>query len=292
MNWKWLREGNLTYLTLPKWQAEGINLGFSTRVGGAGQVPYDTFNLGLHVGDDPVAVLENRGHWIGHWKVPWSSVVVGEQVHGTNVLWVHEEDGGRGVRELETAIPGVDGLLTQQTLGLMAFFADCVPLYFYYPDLKAVGIAHAGWKGTAQKIGQKVIERFEEAGGRTENAWLAIGPSIGPCCYSVDERVAEQFRSNYHKTPFLHPQEDGHYLLDLWEANRGLFLEKGVRPENIDVAAICTADNTEWFFSHRRDGARTGRMAGWISIRGAMLEAGGTSGTEYSNIEHRVSSFD
>ena len=266
MSWNWHTRGSLTYLTIPKWQAEGIDLGFSTRVGGVGQVPYDSFNLGLHVGDNPTAVLENRKRWLDQWGVSISEVAVGEQVHGTNVLWVEEKDAGRGSRELETAIPGTDGLVTQSDVGLMAFFADCVPLFFYYPDLGAVGIAHAGWKGTAQKIGQKVLECFEEAGGRTEDAWVAIGPSIGPCCYIVDERVAVQFQSNYRETPFLQTQEDGHYRLDLWEANKISLLEKGVRPENIEVAAICTADHPEWFFSHRRDGVRTGRMAGWVKL--------------------------
>jgi len=279
MSWKWQKSGSLTCLTIPKWQAEGIDLGFSTRVGGISQVPYDSFNLGLHVGDDPTVVLDNRKLWLDQRGVSFSRVAVGEQVHGTNVLWVSEEDGGRGSRELESAIPATDGLVTQSTIGLMAFFADCIPLFFYYPDLKAVGIAHAGWKGTAHKIGQKVLERFEEAGGRTENAWVAIGPGIGPCCYLVDERVAEQFRANYPETSFLHGQDDGHYLLDLWEANKTLLLGKGVRPENIDVASICTADNPEWFFSHRRDGGRTGRMAGWIRFRGTKSEARCTRGT-------------
>ena len=268
MNWRWQENGRLTSLTIPKWQSEGVEMGFSTRVGGVSQVPYDTLDLGLHVGDNPTAVLENRKRWLNQWGVSCSEVVVGEQVHGTNVLWVNKENGGQGVLELGTAIPAVDGFVTQSEIGLMAFFADCVPLFFYYPELRAVGIAHAGWKGTAQKIGQKVLECFEEAGGRIEEAWVAIGPSIGPCCYSVDERVAVQFRANFGETPFLQRQEDGHYLLDLWEANRILLLEKGVRPENIEVASICTADNPEWFFSHRRDGARTGRMAGWIKIRG------------------------
>ncbi len=267
MSWKWHKSENLPYLTVPRWQAEGIDLGFSTRVGGVSRVPYDSLNLGLHVGDDPTAVLENRKRWLAQWGVPCSRVAVGEQVHGTNVLWVKEEDGGRGIGEVETLIPAVDGLVTQSGISLMAFFADCVPLFFYYPDIKSVGIAHAGWKGTAHKIGQKVLRSFEEAGGCTEDAWVAIGPSIGPCCYSVDEIVAEQFRVNYRETPFLHTQGDGHYLLDLWEANRMLLLESGVRSENIDVASICTADNPEWFFSHRRDGARTGRMTGWISYK-------------------------
>ena len=279
MSWNWHKNESLPYLTVPRWQAEGIDLGFSTRVGGVSQVPYDTLNLGLHVGDDPTAVLENRKRWLDQWSVSWSRVAVGEQVHGTNVLWVKEEDGGRGILEVETSIPAVDGLVTQSNISLMAFFADCVPLFFYYPDLKAVGIAHAGWKGTAHKIGQKVLERFEEAGGCTEDAWVAIGPSIGPCCYSVDEIVAEQFRANFGETPFLQTQGDGHYLLDLWEANRMLFLEKGVRPENIEVASICTADNPEWFFSHRRDGSRTGRMTGWINLRSAKRDARGTKST-------------
>ncbi len=266
MSWKWQKRGSLNYLTLPKWQATGIDVGFSTRVGGVSLVPYDSFNLGFHVGDDPSTVLENRKRWVDQWEVSCSMVAVGEQVHGTNVLWVNEEDGGRGVLELKTAIPAVDGLVTKSAVGLMSLFADCVPLFFYYPDIQAVGIAHAGWKGTAQKIGKKVLECFEKAGGRTETAWVAIGPSIGPCCYLVDETVATQFRANFEETPFLSKQEDDHYLLDLWEANRTTLLEKGVRLENIDVAATCTADNPEWFFSHRRDGACTGRMAGWIRL--------------------------
>lgn len=273
MGWKWQKQDNLCYLTLPEWQAEGIDLGFSCRVGGVSQVPYDTFNLGLHVGDDPSAVLVNRSCWFQHWQVDWSKVVVGQQVHGKDVLWVNDHHGGLGARELGSAIPDVDGLLTSSNgLGLMAFFADCVPLFFYYPDLKAVGLVHAGWKGTAQKIGQKAIECFENAGGCTEKAWFGIGPSIGPCCYIVDEQVAEKFRNNYGNTTFLRPHEEGHYLLDLWEANRALFLEKGAQSDNIAVAAMCTADNPDLFFSHRRDGARTGRMAGWIKIKSTNHE--------------------
>ena len=276
MSWKWQKRGNLNVLTLPKWQAAGIDLGFSSRVGGVSQVPYDSLNLGLHVGDDPTAVLENRKRWLYQGEVPWSRVVVGEQVHGTNVLWVDENDAGRGIRELETAIPAVDGLLTRSNVGLMAFFADCVPLFFYFPDIQAVGIAHAGWKGTAHKIGLEVLESLEKAGGRPENAWVAIGPSIGPCCYVVDESVAVEFRANFGETPFLLRREDGHYLLDLWEANRATLLARGVHPENIDVAETCTAHNPEGFFSHRRDGARTGRMAGWIQlvVRGSRFECG------------------
>jgi uncharacterized protein, YfiH family len=268
MSWKWCHSESIPYLTIPKWRSEGIDIGFSTRAGGVSQVPYDSLNLGLHVGDNPKAVLENRKRWLAQWGVSWTESVVGEQVHGTNVLWVNEENGGQGFHELGTAVPSVDGFVTQSDLGLMEFFADCVPLFFYHPEIKAVGIAHAGWKGTVLKIGQNVLERFEEIGGHPEKVWVAIGPSIGPCCYFVDEPVAEQFRARFAETPFLHRQGSGQYLLDLWEANRVLLIEKGVCSENIEVASLCTADNPEWFFSHRRDGTQTGRMAGWIRMRG------------------------
>ncbi|WP_407307462.1 peptidoglycan editing factor PgeF [Desulfosporosinus sp. SB140] len=267
MNWNWRAKGDLSYLTISKWLEEGIDMGFSTRKGGVSDAPYEALNLGLHVGDDPIAVVENRKRWLEAWGVPWPEAVVGEQVHGANVVWIHERDRGRGVRELESVIPAVDGFVTQGSVGLMMFYADCVPLFFYAPDIKAVGIAHAGWKGTVQKIGLGVLERFAELGGCAENVWVAIGPSIGPCCYTVDEHVACQFRSNFGETPFLHSLSNGHYQLDLWEANKNVLIEKGVRRENISMAAVCTKDNPESFFSHRRDGARTGRMAGWIRMR-------------------------
>jgi polyphenol oxidase len=267
MNWNWQTKGELSYLTISNWLDEGIDIGFSTRNGGVSDAPYDALNLGLHVGDESAAVLENRRRWLDAWGVKWLGAVVGEQVHGDNVVWIHENDKGRGVSEIKSVIPGVDGFITQSSLGLMTFYADCVPLFFYYPDLRAVGIAHAGWKGTVQKIGRRTIECFEEAGGCTEKAWVAIGPSIGPCCYIVDERVAFQFRDNFGAASFLHPLSEGQYRLDLWEANRTILLEKGVLPENITLAEICTKDHPEWFFSHRRDGVRTGRMTGWIRIR-------------------------
>lgn len=264
MGWEWHHGERLTYLTIPKWQVEGIDLGFSTREGGVSLIPYDSLNLGLHVGDNPKSVLENRQRWLEEWNVTWTDTVVGEQVHGREVRWVQAEDGGRGMQVLATALPEVDGLMTQSGLGLMAFFADCVPLFFYHTKIQAVSVAHAGWKGTVHKIAQNVLKHFEDAGGRPEDVWAAIGPSIGPCCYQVDETVAASFHTNFKETPFLRPQEKGHYLLDLWDANRSVLLENGVRPENIEVAALCTACHPEHFFSHRRDGARTGRMAGWI----------------------------
>ncbi|HVJ48209.1 peptidoglycan editing factor PgeF [Desulfitobacterium sp.] len=264
MSWVYRQGQNLTYLTLPEWEKCGIQIGFSTRWGGVSNAPYESLNLGLHVGDDSEKVLQNRELWFQEWNVAWNDLVIGEQVHDVKVQLVESSDAGRGVRDLRTVLPGVDGLVTTTGLGLMAFFADCVPVYFYHPILKAVSIAHAGWRGTVGKIIIRVLEEFRKMGGEPRECWVALGPSIGPCCYEVDEQVVKPFQEAFEKTPFLKSSRPGHAQLDLWEANRLLLLEEGVRPENIWSASICTACHTDSFFSHRQEGLKTGRMAGWI----------------------------
>lgn len=264
MAWEWRQGKDLTYLTISEWEAEGIQIGFSTRWGGVSQSPYSSLNLGLHVGDNPENVRVNRGLWFKEWDSDGSDVTLGEQVHGTRIHWVSESDAGRGSQSLDSVIPGVDALVTTSTLGLMAFFADCVPVYFYHPKLQAVAIAHAGWKGTVGKIVLNTLEQFCNIGGDPAECWVALGPSIGPCCYEVDERVITGFQEGFQDAPFLEPVKPGHAMLDLWIANQVILREAGVPQENIWVAEICTSCHTDSFFSHRKEGPRTGRMAGWI----------------------------
>lgn len=267
MGWQWNR-GTLPYLYLPKWKARGVETGFSSRHGGVSSGAYSSLNLGLHVGDSTENVLKNRERWFAQFGADWADVAIGEQVHSSRVLWVEKDAGGRGARSLDTALPQVDGLLTQSGLGLMAFFADCVPIFFYHPGLEAVGIAHAGWKGTVGKIPLRMLEALAERGGRPEQTWVALGPSIGACCYEVDESLAERFRSNFAQTSFLVPTRPGHYRLDLWQANQMTLREAGVPDAQISMAGLCTACHQDSFFSHRRDGIPTGRMAAWIRHTG------------------------
>lgn len=264
MSWVWRQGKQMTYLTIPEWEAEGIQLGFSTRWGGVSKPPYSSLNLGLHVGDAPEDVWENREIWFKEWDTRGSEVTIGEQVHGTRIHVVNASDAGRGSQSLDTVIPNVDALVTTSTLGLMAFFADCVPVFLYHPQLKIIGIAHAGWKGTAGKIVLNTLEQFRKLGGDPADCWVALGPSIGPCCYEVDKRVIKGFEEGFHQTPFLKPGKPGHAMLDLWEANQVVLREAGVSQEKIWVAGVCTACHTDSFFSHRIEGPKTGRMAGWI----------------------------
>lgn len=267
MAWQWRQGSILEYLSIPEWEAQGVQIGFSARKGGVSDSPYKSLNLGFHVGDKPKNVLENRSRWLSEWGAIWSDFVMVEQVHGTQVVWVDKESGGRGARSLETVIPKNDGLLTQSHMGLMAMFADCVPIYFYHPVIGAVGIAHAGWKGTLGKICLNVLDKLVLAGGKIEDCWVALGPSIGPCCYEVDQAVADRFKSNFEQTVFLNPLGSGRFSLDLGEANRNLLLDAGIKSDQIWMASTCTACNGESFFSHRREGAPTGRMGGWIRLK-------------------------
>lgn len=264
MTWTWRQGKRLAYLTIPEWEAEGIQIGFSSRWGGVSHCPYSSLNLGLHVGDEAEQVRINRGLWFQEWDTQGSDVAIGEQVHGAKIHRVIEADRGRGSDSLDTVLTGVDGLITTTHTALMAFYADCVPVFFYHPELKTIGIAHAGWKGTSGKIVTKVCEELGSLGGDIGNCWAAIGPSIGPCCYEVDEKVINEFHKNFSATPFLKPTKPGHAVLDLKVANQMLLSEAGIPRSQIWVAQECTACHTDSFFSHRREGPMTGRMAGWI----------------------------
>jgi uncharacterized protein, YfiH family len=266
MVWEWRQGSILEYLTIPEWEAHGIQMGFSSRMDGVSDIPYKSLNLGLHVKDNPENVLENRKRWLSELGATWTDFAIGEQVHGTGFAWVGKDFGGRGVRCLETVILNVDGLLTKSPIGLMAMFADCVPIYFYHPVIRVVGIAHAGWKGTLGKICLKVLQQLIQAGGKIEDCWVALGPSIGPCCYSIDQAVAERFKSDFEQTCFLSPLRSEYFSLDLREANRSLLIKAGVKQNHIWMTSACTACTSESFFSHRRDGVLTGRMGGWIRL--------------------------
>ncbi len=265
MAWEWRRGQYTKYLTIPEWEEVRVEIGFSSRNGGVSKRPFDSLNLGLHVGDLEQDVLENRRRFWAEWDAAQNDSILGEQVHDNKVVWAGKDDRGRGAMELGTAIAGVDGMLTRETgLGLMAFFADCLPIYFLHPVLKVIGLAHAGWKGTVGQIGLRVIEMLAASGGEPGDCWVAIGPGIGSCCYEVDERVANLFRSQIKSGTCLVESRPGHYRLDLAQVNREMLIRAGVTEEHIWSIDLCTACRPADFFSYRRDGGTTGRMAAWI----------------------------
>lgn len=266
-----LVEGTVPYFHLPFLEEKApVKAVFSTRQGGISQGAFGTLNLGFHVGDDPGRVLNNRRLLASAAGLPLETWVVGEQVHGAKVAVVGKEEKGRGADSLDTAIKGVDGLATSEPgITLVAFFADCVPIYLVDPVRRAIALAHAGWRGTLFGIATQAVTTLLEAFNcKPLDLWAVIGPAIGPCCYKVDEQMAENFKKELPwAEQVLKAGGNDSWYLDLWEANRLELLDYGLSPQKIAVARTCTFCHPELFFSHRRDGGHTGRLAALLSCK-------------------------
>jgi polyphenol oxidase len=246
------RKGSLFIGRFHRWfDAPGLVHGFSTRVGGASAPPYDSLNLGRNTDDLPESVRENLARFCRAAGIGAERIAYTKQVHGDAVGVVC----GPGVHD-ET-----DALVTDAPgLALSVQVADCVPVFLFDPVRRAVGIAHAGWKGSALGIAGATVRRMAEAfGSRPGNLQAGIGPSIGPCCYEVGPEVAERFPAAY-----LNGNK-----LDLWRYNEDLLIRSGVPAGAVHVSRLCTCCQAVWFFSHRGSGGKTGRMLGIIGIKGA-----------------------
>ncbi|HET7616254.1 MAG TPA: polyphenol oxidase family protein, partial [Bacillales bacterium] len=192
MNGEPFAEAAPSFMKIACWPKE-VTAGFSTRNGGTSVPPFQSLNLGYHVEDEPDKVLLNRKHLAERLSFPMQQWICAEQIHGSAIRKVDEGEAGNGSLDMNSAIPGTDGLYTNAKGILLALaYADCVPLYFFAPRSGFVGIAHAGWRGTVQNIGGFMVERWvRNQSIPIEDIHVAIGPSIGPCCYEVDYRVIE-----------------------------------------------------------------------------------------------------
>ena len=234
-----------------------------TRLGGYSEGPFASLNVGHTVGDDATHVEANHAALYAALGIAPAQVVCGRQVHGSRVAVVTAADGGQ-------ALPATDALVSDTPgLALLLRYADCVPVFFAAPRGGAVGLAHAGWRGTVARIAAVTALSLAEAFGcRPQEIVAGIGPCIGPCCYQVGPEVLAQVRAAFGEgAPALisRQQADGAAHLDLWEANVHQLREVGV--EQIEVAGLCTRCRRDLFYSHRGDGGRTGRFAAVIVNR-------------------------
>lgn len=252
-----------------EWLSAGVKAFFTGRRGGISAGPYSSLNLAYHVGDHEVAVRENRrrvGEYMGFEYETW---VNAQQVHGRQVAVVGAEDRGRGALSLSTALPQTDGMITSiPGVVLAAYFADCVPLLFFDPENRAIGLAHAGWRGTVLKISQAILEAMRQAfGTKAETCQVLLGPHIGPCCYQVGEEVkiaGEQVFGPAWEMVWQYREGKGY--LDLAGANSLALVEAGIPLENVRVANACTACQHQTFYSYRAAGGITGRFAALVVL--------------------------
>ncbi len=216
------------------------------------------------------AVRANRRAWLASIGSAMETTVMSGLVHGTAVYQVAEADCGRGVYTWENTVRATDGLITDRPgITLLMCFADCVPLIAVDTARRAIGLAHAGWRGTLAGMAGSLITSMHEAYGSDPADMIAvIGPSIGPESYEVGEDVAAPFRAAYPNDPII-MMTDGRPHLDLWGANACQFARAGVPRERIHVAGICTFAHGDRFFSHRyaaRHREPEGRFAVMIAI--------------------------
>ena len=135
---------------------------------------------------------------------------------------------------------------------------------------KAIGLAHAGWRGTVGRIGEKVVQKMTELyGTNPSDLKCAIGPAISVCCYEVDKPCADHFLAlkNVNPSDFVHPKENGKYMVDLLETNRQILVAAGVKPENITISDVCTNCNSDLLWSHRATKGHRGTMCAFMCLK-------------------------
>ena len=156
----------------------------------------------------------------------------------------------------------------RQGIPLVTTHADCTPVFIYDSVKNIVGVAHAGWRGTVKNIAGNMVSRFvNDFGSDPADISAAIGPSLGQCCFEVDEDVAEIFLNENKKYEHYMKKRGVKYHIDLWGINEYLLLREGVREENIDISNLCTKCRNDMFFSHRGQNGKRGVMAAVVMLR-------------------------
>lgn len=255
-----LQDNDLTYFRFDSLPHNGrLRHGVFSRQGGVSPAPYDSLNLSLSVPDEHDRVYANRRRVYGLFGRDTDTVVHAHLVHGTTVARVTAANNGEWVEH-------VDALITNEPDCVLTMnFADCTPVVVYDPVQGAIGLAHAGWRGTVAGVVREMVQTMAAEFGSVPGDLIAtVGPCIGPCCYVVGEDVAAAVSAGFNQPEaLLRPHED-RYTFDLPEANRQQLLAAGVN--QIELSGFCTSCRTDLFFSHRAEKGRTGRFGVVVAL--------------------------
>ena len=241
----------------PDWPVPlNVNTVSTTRKPGVGCAPFDSFNLGLHVNDDPDVVTQNRAILKSECALPnlpqWLN-----QVHGTEIVHISRSS---------VSVPTADAAWTDSPgCVLSVMTADCLPVLFASRAGDCVAVAHGGWRGLVNGVLERTVEAMPVDNPAELLAWF--GPAIGPECFEVGAEVRQAFveKSSVFDECFLPTASDpDKYMADIFQIGRKCLQSVGV--DAVFGGGVCTFQDKDRFFSHRRDGGKTGRMASLIWI--------------------------
>jgi polyphenol oxidase len=257
---KRMQQDSLEFYQTTMWSH--LKHGIFTRHGGVSSAPWAALNTGGSVGDDVAAVAHNHALMYQVLDVAGNQACTTWQVHGAEVVVANGPVANRHW------LARADGVITNRVdVPLVMRYADCVPLLFYDPVQQAIGLAHAGWRGTVQGMAAQTVQALQQAyGSQPQDIQVVIGPSISMACFQVGEEVVAAIENHFGTTDGLMRRDtvDGTAYVDLWAANK-LDLERaGV--EQIEIAHICTYQNKHDFFSHRAENGKTGRFGVVLSL--------------------------
>lgn len=241
---------------------------FSTRYGGVSEAPFDSLNFADNRGDKPENLLENYRRLGAAVGFDASRVVCCRQVHSATVVEAREDFAGKVLwndRPFDA-----DALVTNvPELPLVVFSSDCCTALFFDPVTRSIGAAHAGWRGTADRIVYNVVREMERLyGAKAENIRVALGPSIHPCCFETHADVPDALRETLGAEAEQCIEAMGEkFRVDLNLANRLWLKRAGILEENIDTHPDCTGCDLVRYWSHRKMGEKRGGQIAVISLK-------------------------
>jgi hypothetical protein len=256
----------LTWFEPEGFGACGVRAAFSARAGGASPAPFDSLNLGLHVGDADAAAVENRRRLWSALELDPAAPAGAQQVHGARVALAGPGDRGRGARAWSAAFAAADGLVTaERGVPLFVLGADCALVALAAPDGAGCAAIHAGWRGLAAGIVESGARQLCQAARCSPGELRAfLGAMLGEECYEVQEDLAASLAAAWGRAEaegLVSRDSSGRLRFRYGEAVLRRLDSAGVARQNVEQVGHCTACRQDLFFSHRASGGRTGRMA-------------------------------
>jgi len=244
-------------------QQQGLIHGITRRVQGAGLADG---NVGYSAPRDRADAWSMRQRWMELAGVDSGSIVVAYQTHGSNSIAVNMSDAGKGAGPESKPVGHADALIVHEPgVVAMTLHADCMPVLLYDPVRQVAATIHAGWRGTvADVVGSTVREMNHQFGCEPSSILAYLGPAIGGCCYEVGADVAGEWKNHGYQDGLVASAD--RWRFDLAVANRHLLLRTGLQESAIDESRICTRCSGDEWFSHRGQGASTGRYGSFVAL--------------------------